>query len=134
MVVAAGLVGVDRSRLHRARRLRLVVVGRRVDRAGELAEVAAHGRDHHVLDPELDRGVRRIDCPGTGRNADDAAFGVELGRHLGHLAFRYWGENAPLASTEPVKLVPNSTTGETVDASVTRSPGDSDLDVKLLFD
>src|SRR5581483_8044069 len=45
VVVATRLVGVDRGRLDRSPHLRLVVVGRRLDRAGELAETAAHSRD-----------------------------------------------------------------------------------------
>ena len=50
MVVAAdSLVSIE-AVFDRSPHLRVVVVGRRFDRPLVLAEVAAHGRDHHVLD------------------------------------------------------------------------------------
>jgi hypothetical protein len=43
--------------------------------------VAADGRDHHVLDAELDGGVRRVDRPNAGWDAHNSAFGLEFGWH-----------------------------------------------------
>src|SRR6185436_19527373 len=67
MLVAPRLGCVDRRRLDRAPNRRVVVVGSRLDRPLERAEMAADSRDHHVLDPELDGRMRPVHGPCPGR-------------------------------------------------------------------
>src|SRR5258705_397394 len=47
----------------------------------ELVAASADGRDHHVLDLELDARVRRVDVPCPCRHTHDPMLGLQLGRH-----------------------------------------------------
>src|SRR5664279_143944 len=68
MLVALGLVGVDRLGLDGPVRLGGREVRADLQRSLELGELAAHGGDAHVLDGEADLGVPRVDGPGAGRD------------------------------------------------------------------
>ncbi len=66
MRVAIGFAGVDRTDPDAARHPALAELLPHLERAFELGEPAAYVGDAHVLDRELDAGVRRIDDPCSG--------------------------------------------------------------------
>src|SRR5581483_3767216 len=68
VIVALGLVGVDRLGLDRAVDLGGREVFADLEGAREVGELAAYGGDAHVLDAEADRRVRAVDGPGAGRD------------------------------------------------------------------
>ena len=67
MLVALVLVGVDGGRLDGAVGAQVAVLVD-LERAVELAELAADRRYAHVLDGEADLRVRLVDRPGAGRD------------------------------------------------------------------
>ena len=79
MLVPGRLVRVDARRPDNARDLGVVDVIGGLDRSLEVPEASANGRDHHVLDRELDARMRRIDVPGARGHADDPLVGVQVG-------------------------------------------------------
>src|SRR4051794_9444064 len=77
VLVALRLAGVDRRDLDRPVRPAVGDLLLHVEGALELAELAAHVGDPHVLDRELDARVRRIDGPRSGVDEWTSA-----GRHV----------------------------------------------------